>query len=171
MLGYIHDATRGTTNTVLVDLSERLIREGFRVTGLIQSRAPKAGDHPCDMDLKCLPDGPSFAIAQHLGSGSRGCRMDVDSLEMAVASVAAEIEKGADLLIVNKFGAQEAQGRGFCPVIARALELGTPVLTVVNPLNLAAFVDFAGGMAVEVKPQVDGLAHWVTTSRPQPAGQ
>jgi len=165
MLGYIHSADRGVPNAVLGDVAEALRGQGLRVTGLVQIRAPEDGAHPCDMDLKCLPDGPSFPIAQKLGRGSRGCRMDVDALETGVAYVAAEVSGGADVFILNKFGAQEAQGRGFREVIALALEKGVPVLTVVNPLNIEAFHDFAGGAEQEVAAEVDAILSWIAARR------
>ena len=168
MLGYIHNAPRGSTNAILAELADRLATDGRRVTGLVQCRAPATGDHPCDMDLKCLPDGPTFGIAQDLGTGSRGCRMDLGSLENAAQAVAAEVEKGADLLIINKFGAQEAQGRGFAPVIARALELGIPIVTVVNPLNLDAFLTFAGGLQVALPADAGAIIRQLALQTTQP---
>jgi len=165
MLGYIHSADRGVPNAVLGEVAARLRERGLRVTGLIQDRAPEDGAHPCDMDLKCLPDGPSFPIAQQLGRGSRGCRMDVGALETGVAYVAGQVASGADVFILNKFGAQEAQGRGFRETIAAALARGIPVLTVVNPLNLDAFRAFAGGVEEEVEAEVPAILAWVTAQR------
>ncbi|WP_375174177.1 DUF2478 domain-containing protein [Pseudooceanicola sp.] len=165
MLGYIHSADRGVPNAVLGEVADVLRSQGLRVTGLIQERAPDDGAHPCDMDLKCLPDGPSFPIAQHLGRGSRGCRMDVGALEGGVSYVAEQVAGGADIFILNKFGAQEAQGRGFRETIAAALARGIPVLTVVNPLNIDAFRDFAAGSEQEVEGEVAAILSWVAAQR------
>lgn len=162
MLGYIHTADRGVPNAVLAEVAEALMLRRLRVTGLIQTRAPAQGAHPCDMDLRCLPGGPVFPIAQQLGRGSRGCRMDVDALETGVAYVAGQIAAGADIFILNKFGAQEAQGRGFCGAIAQALERGIPTLTVVNPLNIDAFRDFTGGIGEELPAEPDAILTWLT---------
>jgi len=161
MLGYIHSATRGTTNAILARVADRADKQGLRVTGLIQARGPQGGAHPCDMDLRCLPDGPVFAIAQRLGTGSQGCRMDLAALEQAAQAVSARIEKGADLLIINKFGAQESQGRGFVPAIVNALDRGIAVLTVVNPQNIDGFRAFAGNLATELPPDHDAILSWV----------
>ncbi len=161
MLGYIHSADRGVPNAVLADLAARLQARGLRVVGLVQVRAPEDGAHPCDMDLHCLPDGPTFPIAQKLGRGSRGCRMDLDALEGGVAYVTDQVRGGADIFILNKFGAQEAQGRGFAETIALALDRGVPVLTVVNPLNLDAFRAFAGGVETEVEAEVTAIEAWL----------
>ena len=167
MLGYIHSAERGVPNAVLSEVVGRLRAQGVVVAGLVQLRAPEAGAHPCDMDLRCLPDGPAFAIAQKLGRGSRGCRMDVEALETGVAYVSQAVRDGAEVFILNKFGAQEAQGRGFCETIALALERGVPVLTVVNPLNLDAFRAFAGGVEEEVAAEPETILAWLSARMDQ----
>ena len=71
--------------------------------------------------------------------------MNPDALEQAVALTEQALDEGADLLIVNKFGKHEADGRGFRDTIGRALELGIPVLVGANKLNVEALVSFCGG--------------------------
>ncbi|WP_370654107.1 DUF2478 domain-containing protein [Pseudotabrizicola sp.] len=66
----------------------------------------------------------------------------------------------ADVLIVNKFGKREAEGRGLVPVIAEALEMGLPVLIGVNGLNLAAFLAFAGEDVSPLSAEPATVANW-----------
>ena len=66
---------------------------------------------------------------------------------------------GARLLIVNKFGKHEAEGRGFRSLIAEALASGLPVLLGVNQMNMHSFQAFAGDMAEPLTPA--GLDLWV----------
>lgn len=165
MLGYIHTADRGVPNAVLAEVAATLTAAGVSLTGLVQDRAPGDGAHPCDMDLRCLPDGPVFPIAQKLGRGSRGCRMDIDALETGVAYVEAQITPDTGAFILNKFGAQEAQGRGFTSAIAKALDAGVPVITVVNPQNIDAFRAIAGDMAEELPPNADAIIGWIRAHR------
>jgi hypothetical protein len=112
------------------------------------------------MDIRVLPDGPTLRISQNLGPQARGCRLDTDALETAVALVAARLSAGADLLILNKFGKHEAEGRGFRDVIATAVAMDVPVLVGLNALNRAAFERFAGGLAIEVPPDPAALRAW-----------
>ena len=63
------------------------------------------------------------------------------------------LAKGADLVIVNKFGKQECYGRGFRDFIAEALAQGVPVLLSVPPEQLAGFHEFAGELAEPVAPE------------------
>lgn len=160
--GYILSKSRGSTDPFLVDLAAHLGSQGRVVAGIVQSRAPTDKDHPCDMDLVVLPHGPEIAIAQQLGSASRGCRLDPQSLESASESVRQSLMANADVLIVNKFGAQECKGRGFCSAFGLALERGIPVLTAVNEMNLPGLLDFAGGMETRLDPERDDIPGWLS---------
>ena len=91
--------------------------------------------------------------------------MDIDALEGGAVHVRRAVETGADVFILNKFGAQEAQGRGFADTIALALEKDMPVVTVVNAGNLAAFRAFAGGMEQEVDGTSAAILGWIASQR------
>ena len=86
--------------------------------------------------------------------------MDPGALETAIAASEQRLPE-ADALIVNKFGKQEALGRGFRGLIADAMERGIPVLVGLNVLNRDAFDDFTGGVGEEVAPEVDAVADWL----------
>lgn len=127
----------------------------------VQINTERADAGPCDMDVRVLPDGAILRISQDLGPQARGCRLDPAALETAVGLVAAGLSSGADLLIVNKFGKHEAEGRGFRDVIAEAVALGIPVLVGLNALNRPAFESFAEGLAIQLPPEPALLMAWV----------
>ncbi|GFE63267.1 hypothetical protein KIN_03410 [Litoreibacter roseus] len=151
---------RGDTDLLLLEVSQRLTADGIRCAGTVQINTIRAAGS-CDMDVRVLPDGPTLRISQNLGSASRGCRLDPSSLEAAVGQVATVLEFGADLLIVNKFGKHEADGRGFRDVIAQAIGRDIPVLVGVNALNLEAFKAFAGPEASPLAPSAETICQWV----------
>lgn len=161
-LGYIMSRNRGVADRYLSDLAARLQQEGLTVAGLIQTRAPSDGDHPCDMDLVALPHGPQITIAQELGAVSHGCRLDPAALENASELVRQALVDGADVMILNKFGSQESAGRGFCTVIQTALERDVPVLTAVNAVNLDGFLAFTDGLETLLDPETDNIDGWLT---------
>jgi len=152
---------RGDTDLILFKLAKMLSARGLRCCGTVQINSDRADAGPCDMDVQVLPDGPILRISQDLGYASRGCRLDPTALERAVGLVSASMMQGADLLIVNKFGKHEAEGRGFRSVIAEALSIGIPVLVGINKLNLSAFEEFSAGMAVSLAPECGRLADWI----------
>jgi hypothetical protein len=91
--------------------------------------------------------------------------MDAGAFEQAVGLVMARLEAGgADLVVLNKFGLAEAEGRGFRALIAEALGRGVPVLTGVSATHRAAFEAFAEGMATHLPPEEDAILDWCRSS-------
>ena len=129
-LGYVICEARGETDRMLSALAARLLARGINLAGVVQTNSECYDSEKCDMDLKVLPDGATIRISQSLGQGSSGCRLDPAALEQAVALVGASLDAGPDLLIINKFGKQEAQGRGLCSAITMAM-VQVPPLSLV----------------------------------------
>lgn len=163
-LAYVTSDKRGLTDRVLGDAARLIAQAGLRPAGVVQTNIARPQRFHCDMDLHVLPDGPVINITQDLGANARGCRLDAGALEAAVADVSARLKEGADLLILNKFGKHEAEGRGFRSVIAEALGLGIPVVLGVNALNLDAFLTFVAGLAEELPADPAAIAGWCALS-------
>ena len=171
-LAYTMAPGRGDTDLLLEGLVSDLAARGLRCCGTVQINTAKADAGPCDMDLRVLPRGPVLRISQDLGPSARGCRLDPEALETAVGLVSARLDAGADLLIINKFGKHEAEGRGFRDVLAQAAALDVPVLVGLNSLNQASFEEFAGGLATQLPSDPCALMQWVETvisTRAEPA--
>lgn len=149
-------------DAALAIFAARLATAGVPVAGaLAATRTDGQGRHAQgrQMDLRLLPGGGQTRISQDLGPGASGCRLDPGALENAVQRVAAALP-GARLLIVNRFGRTEAEGRGFRTLIGTALAEGVPVLTTLNPKWLADFRAFAQGMETELPPDPAALLDW-----------
>ncbi len=164
-LGYITSPDRGETDLRLSRLADALMARGMAVAGAVQTNSDCPDTGGCDMDLRVVPDGPVIRISQRLGEGSKGCRLDPGALEMAVAEVGRRMT-GARVLILNKFGKHEAEGRGFRDLIGEALSEGIPVLVGVNTKNIGAFEAFAGDVAERVDGPERALMDWVLAAVP-----
>lgn len=159
MLAYvIHDEDDG--NGRMAALARTLAAQGLRLAGAVQTNLNRGADCACDMELTVLgTDAAPIRISQSLGAGSQGCRLDADALERAAALAASRLE-GADLALVNKFGKQEAAGRGFRDFVAAALAEEVPVLIAVAPQLLPAFAEFAGDYAMPLTwAEAEGWCH------------
>lgn len=158
-------AEGGETNRLLAGLARAAQARGLRVIGTVQVNTDNPGSGPgsgrCDMDVTVLPGGPVLRISQDLGTGSRGCRLDPAALEEAVARTEIALAAGADLMIVNKFGKHEAEGRGFRALIGAALAEGVPVVVGLNGLNAAAFAEFGAGLARRLEATPEALESWL----------
>ena len=161
MLGVVAASGRGTGDALLRAVATALQAQGLRLAGAVQHDTPGAPGQPAAMNLCLLPGMGLLRISQCLGPGAEGCRLDPDGLERAVAAAQAALAQGgADLVIVNKFGKHEAEGRGFRPLIAEALAQGIPVLTAVAPEQAQAFARFAEDLADPLPARMDALLDW-----------
>lgn len=159
---------RGATDRLLAGVVDRLRAEGMRVAGALRAVGPGARTGHCNSALRLLPDGPVIDITQNLGSGSAACRMDAGALELAVADATERLTtQGTDLVVLNKFGLSEAEGRGFRTLIAEALGHDLPVLIGVSDVHRAAFDQFAGGMAVALPADEDAVFAWCLGAKPK----
>ncbi len=160
MLGYVTAEGRGETDLLIRDVAERLRAAGFRVAGAVQVNLETDPASKCHMDLHILSGTDVVRISQNLGTLSRGCRLDPDGLERAVGLVTAGVEQGAQIVIINKFGKAEVDGRGFRPLIGEALSSGIPVLTAVAHGNLEGFLAYAQDLAEPVPGDAQALFDW-----------
>lgn len=162
-LAYVTLQGRGRTDALIAAVADRLQSDGVRLAGTVQSNIERSDRRKCDMDLMILPQGPVIRISEDRGDLARGCTLDSGALEQSVAEVQRRLS-GASMLIVNKFGKREAEGKGLVPVIGDAVDLGIPVLVGVNGLNLAAFLAFAGEQAIALPADVASVVRWCRRS-------
>lgn len=168
MLGYVGLPGRGMLDARLCALADELAGRGLRVAGVVQHNGPDRPDRACDMDLMVLTGARVIRISQQLGPGARGCRLDAQALEQAVAEVESELTAAPpDLVLINKFGRQEAEGRGFRTVITAAVSLDVPVVIGVQDSYRPAFLDWAGEFAQPVDPAA--LTGWCLAAAGHPA--
>jgi hypothetical protein len=160
MLGYISAEGRGAGDRLLADLAQVLLARGVSVAGVVQINRETQADRHCDMDLMVLGHDHQVRISQDLGPLARGCRLDPQGLETAVGLVMADLDRAPALVIVNKFGKSEAEGRGFRMALAEAMVAGIPVLTAVNSSNMPAFLEFAGDLAEALPADATAILDW-----------
>jgi len=121
--------------------------------GLIQHDEPCEGRSRCDMILENIETGARMRISEDRGAEARGCRLNPDALVGAVEEVRATLGPHVEALLLSKFGKSEAEGSGFRPLIAQALEAGVPVIIGVPRLNLANWRAFAEELAHELEAE------------------
>lgn len=164
-IAFIHARSRGGADGTLRSVAATLRAQGHRLAGVLPEPCTAPDRHACDMDLIDLATGARLHISQKLGRHATGCRLDGAAIETAAMAVAKGVATATfvpDLLILNRFGKQEATGHGFHPVIVGALERGMPVLVGVNDLNRPAFDRFAAGLAVELPDSPGAVRGWIT---------
>jgi Protein of unknown function (DUF2478) len=162
-----------------------LRRSGGRPVGVVQLGRSCRAESP-RLGVVMLPDGEVVRLApqdfatqgfapQDFASQAEthvtGCRLDPDRLAGLATRLAAAIEAGADLVIINRFGRSEAEGKGLIDLIPQALDADIPVLIAVPEQRFAAWIRFSEGMNVRLACRREALDRWWLTvtgpSRPR----
>ncbi len=164
-IAFVSTPERGETDRLLAEAAALLAGQQISVAGIVKELSyESAFENGCDMKVRVLPNGPVIKITQDLGEGSDACRLD----PAAIADAVAQVENGdlslAQVFILNKFGPEEAEGRGFRNVIGRALELGIPVLVGVGSGSREEFDDFTDGLAEPLPADTEAISSWCLTA-------
>jgi hypothetical protein len=112
------------------------------------------------MYVKDLLGGDEIKISIDRGNEARGCRLDPDAFARIDAWVERAVLERVDLLIINKFGREEARGRGLRPVIAEALITEIPLVIGVSTKNLCDFLTFVGDSTTRLRPNIEAVTAW-----------
>ncbi|MCU4179165.1 DUF2478 domain-containing protein [Bosea sp. BH3] len=161
MLAAIPYASGFAIDAFLQGTAARLKRRGLRLGGVVQHNDEACDDRCMAMSLEDLANGHRFPISQELGAGAGGCHLDSAGLAAAAAAFAGALAERADLVMVNKFGKQEAAGEGLRQEIADVLLAGLPLLIAVRRDFLPAWRDFAGEDWVELPADEVLVERWV----------
>ncbi len=144
-------------DAVFRSLVGRCRAKGLSLAGVLQHLVSAEADRRCDVLLEDLNSGHRTALFEDRGAGARGCRLDEAALAEASVRIEGALERGPNLLVLNKFGKAECEGRGLRDLIASAIDRGIPVIIGVPKRNLEAWRNFAGDFAVELKADEGGL--------------
>lgn len=151
----------GDIDGLLANIAATLLNDGHRVRGVLQSRGEMHGDcHCADMDLHAIGEARTFRISQPLGNGSHGCRLHPGALAECAAYLENEMDRGTDLLILNRFGRGESEGRGFRDLIGQAMMRGVPVLTAVRPTYEDEWRAFGEGLSCDLPMERSTVLNW-----------
>ncbi len=147
-------------NAILRTVVDRLQESGLSVGGVLQE-AEFRGDGCCaHLNIVDIRTGSTERITQDRGRQSRGCKLDPRGLAAISHCITDAIDAGVDLVIVNKYGRAESEGRGLLSCVEDAISAGLPVLTSVREPYTAAWNMYHGGLAGELPPKVDAILRW-----------
>jgi nucleoside-triphosphatase THEP1 len=143
-------------DAVLRSFASDLIARGHRVVGMVQS------GHCADSSLSAilLHNGEKLLLSQDFDPAAQGCRLDLARLQNAGMRIADALAYGADLVIINRFGKRERNGKGLSSLIERALDADIPVVIAVGKDHFADWIKFAGGMSVKLGCERSALDAW-----------
>ncbi|MDF1854658.1 DUF2478 domain-containing protein [Pseudooceanicola sp.] len=160
-IAFVNAMEPGETDRILAETAALLARQRVFAAGIVRDLSyESAFDNGCDMKVRVLPDGPVIKITQYLGKGSNACRLDPGAIANAVAQVEIGDLSLAQVFILNKFGPEEAAGRGFRDVIGRALALGLPIVVGLSRSSHTGFEEFTDGLAEPLPADAAAISAW-----------
>ncbi len=161
-IGIVSAEGRGETDRLISETAAALVAGGAQLSGIVKvlDEVQPEGSHHCDMSVRVLPTERTIKITQTLGGESQGCRLNPTAIVEAVVAVENSANDDTQLFVLNKFGPEEADGRGFRGAIATALERDVPVLVGVTPGTRPAFEEFTAGMAEVLPADAEGILNW-----------
>src|ERR1019366_6671783 len=145
----------------LVIIGYKIRDAGIAVAGIVQHNQFIRDRAKCDMEVEELASGTVLQLSEDRGKEARGCRLDRAALSEAAALLSASLENGPELVIVNKFGKLEAEGRGLRDTLADAVQLGVPIVIGVPYRNIEQWRAFTEGLAEECSIGSSRLHDWL----------
>jgi Protein of unknown function (DUF2478) len=143
-------------DAILSDFAAGLRALGHRAVGMVQTG--QCADSSLSAVL--LHNGEILSLAQDFDPAAPGCRLDIGRLQNAGRRIADALEEGADIVIINRFGKRERDGKGLGYLIDRAFEVNLPVVIAVSREHFAEWVKFAEGMTVKLACDQHALNVW-----------
>jgi hypothetical protein len=142
---------------VLHDFAVDLNARGVRAAGLVQ-----LGHRRRDGALSAMlvHSGETLSLFSDAGPRADGRRLDTVRLIEAGAAITRAIDRGAEIVIVNRFGRQESEGKGLAHVVEHALTVDVPVVIAVPGHRFAHWIRFAAGMTVKLPCERRALDDW-----------
>lgn len=157
----VYPATKGIlADWLLVEVATRLQGLRLQLAGAVQLNTHRDNRRRCDMFMRDLSSGELVEISEYRGPQARGCRLDHRALEDMVGLSKAAVDRGVDLLIVNRFGKREAKGQGFRQTMDAAITKGIPVLTTVGTDNLTHWRHYTADFAEELPVDLSSAMAW-----------
>lgn len=156
-------AAPGRTDRLIARTVDRLEARGLVLAGTVATDLDAFAGADCGTKLHLLPARRPARLFPAPGDRSPGGMIDACSVDEVACAALGALAR-AQALVVNSFGRVEAEGRGFVPVIAAALDRNLPVLVGVSDHDLPKFLDFSGGRATALPESPVLAADWVLQS-------
>ena len=157
----------GGADDLLSAMMLSLMLRGWCVRGLIQSR--RGIGALAEHALIDLEKGDRYLISQASEADALGCRVDSHALAGAAQVLQRARTADAELVVINRFGYLESQGKGFAPEMRDLISDGRPLLTIVHDEYLPSWRAFTKGGAAELTNDPLPITHWLSVNiRPCP---
>jgi hypothetical protein len=141
--------------------------QGADAVGLLQRRNPRRPDIAGPVEFFLIPEVDAHrACWEPQSSPARSCGTQLQDLS---ARLEHSLERGPDLIVLNRFGWQEACGSGLLGLLAGAIEQDVPALIAVPEGLFDRWLTVAQGLAVRLRCDRASLDRWWRSVRRVPS--
>ncbi|NVJ91116.1 MAG: DUF2478 domain-containing protein [Methylocystaceae bacterium] len=161
-LGGVLYAADTPERDALRDFAHDLQKRGWHVAGLVQQNALDENGDKIGLDAIDLQTGEHLPLARPSKEDRETgtCGFDVGKLTETSTVLRRAIQDQADLLVIEKFGEREQDGRGLADEIVGAAMAGIPTLVAVPASALETWNDFTGRLGTLIPHERDSLWQW-----------
>lgn len=140
----------------------QLVSDGVRVGGIVQKMHSQVQGKLGAIDAIEIDTGKSISIkTPHLQTTEPGtCLLDVSSLAECSNAIHRAIAGDFDLVVIEKFGRQEAKGEGLADEIMATLASDTPAIIALPQNYLDDWNTMTGGEIKILPPTMDAMIAW-----------
>lgn len=147
-------------DAVLSAAVDLLRSNGVRVAGLLQRFGDTLPGGKRSMFVEILSSGERIRLDLPRGPEASGCVLDPDALNRAACALRSAITQRPDVLMVNRFGKQEAEGRGMRAELAEAVTSGLLTVVAVHQSLVAEWEKFLGEPGYLLRPEPTDIVDW-----------
>jgi hypothetical protein len=155
-------------NSLLSDVVGTLEKRGVVLAGVVQSAIEAPGKQHNNVCLTSLRHGWEIPVLQDRGQLASGCRLDPQAITDVAGRLAADLDAGADLLVINRFGRAESEGYGLRQLLEKAIGSEIPVLLAVREDYVDDLTRFAQDLGELLPPDRDDILTWCDAVCGQP---
>jgi uncharacterized protein len=161
-LGGVLYAADTPARNALRDFADLLKKRGWHVSGLVQEVMRDSNGHKLGLDAINLKTGERLPLARPSKEDREAgtCGFDIGLLAETSSVLLEAMNTNADLLIIEKFGEREQDGRGLAEEIVSAALSGIPTLVAVPASALETWNEFTGRLGVLLPHDTESLWDW-----------
>ena len=142
--------------------AEKLKQRGVRVAGIVQEKVPGPDGAFTGIDAIDVATGARAPIKRvtRQNRDTNNCALDASVLAGTSGFLRDAIKEGVELIVFDKFGIEEQNGRGLSDEILLAISEGIPLLISVPQPALDIWQKRTGAMGSVLPLDAGALEHW-----------
>jgi len=155
-------APKKGSRTALHLFVDQLKENGVRVAGILQQKVPVPETGMTEVVAVDIQTGLTCSLNRPTRESwkNRECSLDRAALTETTAILRRAVSERAELIVVEKFGDEEAHGGGLSGDIMEGIAAGIPFLVAVPQTNLEPWNARTGEIGAILKFEEAAFHHW-----------